>query len=58
MEGGCDEQVYSGRKEGYIYHKHYWRLPLVTTYVNLFSQAVFIKATASVNVTFALAVVL
>jgi hypothetical protein len=45
MEDGCDEHVCSGRKEGYIYHKHHWQLPLVTACVNPFSQAVVIKAT-------------
>jgi hypothetical protein len=59
MEGGYDEQFCSGRKEGYIYQKHHWRLPFVTICGNPFpqaAQAVVIKATASVNDTFALAV--
>jgi hypothetical protein len=42
MEGGCDEQFCSERKEGYIYQKHHWRLPLLTACGNPFPQAVVI----------------
>jgi hypothetical protein len=40
MEGGCDEQFCSERKEGYIYQKHHWRLPLLTACGNPFPQVV------------------
>jgi hypothetical protein len=42
MKGGCDEQFCSERKEGYIYQKPHWRLPLVTACGNLFPEAVVI----------------